>query len=64
MTTQRKRKKQHYVNNSDFLAAMVDYRNLVIASKNDNTDRPKMPNYIGECFIKIATHLSLSLIHI
>lgn len=58
MTTQRKRKKQHYVNNSDFLAAMVDYRNLVIASKNDNTDRPKMPNYIGECFIKIATHLS------
>lgn len=53
-----KKKKEHYVNNGEFLAAMVDYRNLVLESKKNEVDRPIMPNYIGECFIKIATHLS------
>ena len=53
-----KNKKQHYVNNGDFLDAMVTYRDLVIVSKETDGPRPKMPNYIGECFIKIATHLS------
>ena len=53
-----KNKKQHYVNNNDFLDAMVTYRDLVIDCKTSDASRPKMPNYIGECFIKIATHLS------
>jgi hypothetical protein len=53
-----KNKKQHYVNNGDFLDAMVVYRDLVIESKETDSARPQMPNYIGECFIKIATHLS------
>ena len=51
-------KKTHYVNNGDFLDAMVTYRTLVLESKEVSGPRPQMPNYIGECFIKIATHLS------
>ena len=54
----KKKKKEHYVNNNEFLGAMVEYRDSVIESKSNGAGRPKMPNYIGECFIKIATHLS------
>jgi hypothetical protein len=48
----------HYVNNVEFLAAMIEFRNLVLSSKEKDSPRPKMPDYIGECFVKIATHLS------
>ena len=53
-----KKQKAHYVNNGDFLDAMVLYRTSVLESKETDSPRPQMPNYIGECFIKIATHLS------
>jgi hypothetical protein len=54
-----KRKRSiHYVNNKEFLAALIKYREDVeIASINDR-QKPPIPNYIGECFLKIATHLS------
>ena len=51
-------KANHYVNNEEFLNAMVSFRNDVIQAKTDDSKRPQIPNYIGECFIKIATHLS------
>ena len=51
-------KQNHYVDNEKFLNAMVSFRNDVIQAKTDNSKRPQIPNYIGECFIKIATHLS------
>ena len=53
-----KKKREHYVNNGEFLSAMIEYRTMVLNAKENDIDRPKMPNYIGECFIKIATHLS------
>tara|TARA_R110000824_G_scaffold49838_27_gene139751 strand:+ start:3953 stop:4480 length:528 start_codon:yes stop_codon:yes gene_type:complete len=51
-------KKQHYVDNERFCQEMVKYRDSVLLSKEENSNRPIMPDYIGECFIKIATHLS------
>ena len=54
----KKEKSNHYVNNVDFCSAMVEFRNSVIDSKEKSLSRPIVPNYIGECFIKIATHLS------
>jgi hypothetical protein len=48
----------HYVNNKEFLAAIVAYREKVIASKENGTPKPRCPNYIGECFVKIANHLA------
>ena len=60
-----KKKTEYYVNNKEFLEAISVYRNKVIDAKEKGLERPRVPNYIGECFLKIATHLSyLSLIHI
>lgn len=55
--TKRKRS-VHYVNNKEFLAALVEYRTLVKLAKEKDQPQPRIPNYIGECFLKIATHLS------
>lgn len=52
------KKSNHYINNADFLAALVDYKTKCdLAAKESRAD-PPIPNYIGECFIKIADHLS------
>lgn len=53
-----KKKTEYYVNNKEFLEAVSVYRNKVIAAKENGQPRPRVPNYIGECFLKIATHLS------
>ena len=49
---------KHYVNNADFLAALIKYRADCEDAKVSNKPEPKIPNYIGECFLKIAEHLS------
>jgi len=51
-------KKEHYVNNKEFLAAMVEYRKSVQEAKAKGEDKPPVTDYIGECFLKIANHLS------
>jgi hypothetical protein len=50
--------KNHYINNADFLAALVEYKRLVEESVVNETPRPKIPNYIGECFLKLANNLA------
>ena len=51
-------KKPHYVNNKEFLQAMKDWRNKCEQVKKDGKQPPPITNYIGECFLKIANHLS------
>jgi hypothetical protein len=53
-----KKPKKYYVNNKEFLAAMVEYRDSVLAAEEAGDKRPRVPNYIGTCIMKIATHLS------
>jgi|TARA_R110000823_G_scaffold113820_1_gene235833 DNA-directed RNA polymerase specialized sigma24 family protein len=53
-----KQKKEHYVSNKEFLAAMIVYRNAVNQAKESGEPKPMVSNYIGECFLKIANHLS------
>lgn len=50
--------KTEYINNRDFLDALVKYKEQSIINKNEGKSRPKIPNYIGECFIKIAENLA------
>ena len=52
-----KKKKPHYVNNKEFLQAMVEWK---AKCRDAETGKPQPPitNYIGECFLKIANHLS------
>jgi hypothetical protein len=51
-------KQKHYINNADFLQALIDYQDGVKKAKKDKTEPPPIPNYIGECFMKIAEGLS------
>jgi hypothetical protein len=55
--TKRKRS-VHYVNNKEFLAALIDYRQNVELAQQRGDPKPQITNYLGECFLKIATHLS------
>ena len=54
----KKVKPEYYVNNKDFLHAIVEYRDKVKFALENDLPRPRLPNYIAECFLKIATHLS------
>ena len=49
---------EHYVNNKEFLEALVVFKAKCAAAKEAGEPRPQISNYIGECFLKIATHLS------
>lgn len=70
---------EHYVNNKEFLIAIIEYRRKVtnVAEKEiegfldlneeekfqtlkswKSKDKPRISNYLGDCFLKIATHLS------
>ena len=51
-------KKEHYVNNKEFLQAMIDYRKSVNKAKREKRNKPPVTDYIGSCFLKIANHLS------
>ena len=51
-------KKEHYVNNKEFLAAMVEYTKNVNRAKRNKQPKPPVTDYIGSCFLKIANHLS------
>jgi len=67
-----KKKSEHYVNNKELLEALIVYRAKVEQSfielngreptKEDRSKRwegkPPITNYLGDCFLKIATHLS------
>ena len=50
--------KPHYVDNRKFLQAMVDWRSKVQKAEDNKRKKPVVTNYIGECFLKIANHLS------
>jgi len=51
-------KSNHYINNADFLQALIEYREQCDKAKKKKKPEPPIPNYIGECFLKIADHLS------
>ena len=52
------KQKPHYVDNKKFLVAMTEYRDLRIKAEEEGKKRPQVTNYIGECYLKIANHLS------
>ena len=54
----RKKENTHYVDNKKFLEAMIEHRDKCEKAKKRNRKKPDVTNYIGECFLKIANHLS------
>ena len=53
-----RKKSEHYVNNKQLLEALIVYREKVAHAKENDLPKPRITNYLGECFLKIATHLS------
>ena len=53
-----RKRSEHYVNNKEFLAAIVEYKDKVALAAERGEAKPRITNYLGECFLKIATHLS------
>ena len=53
-----KKKTEHYVDNKVFLEEMKKYRKKVLSARKRNRKDPPINDYIGECFLKIANHLS------
>ena len=53
-----RKRSEHYVNNKEFLAAIIEYKDKVALAAERGEDKPRITRYIGECFLKIATHLS------
>ena len=51
-------KKQHYVNNKQFLEAITEWKEKVKDAESLGEETPPVTDYIGECFLKIAQHLS------
>ena len=54
----KRRRSEHYVNNKEFLIAIVEYKAMVRRAAENGEPKPRITNYLGECFLKIATHLS------
>ena len=57
-TMAKRKRSEHYVNNKEFLAALIRYQEEIEIARLQDKTKPVIPRYIGECFLKIANHLS------
>lgn len=53
-----KKVKVNYIDNAKFLDELVKYKAACDEAKKQNKPDPPIPQYIGECFMKIAVNLS------
>jgi hypothetical protein len=51
-------KSEHYVDNKKLFAEMKQYLDGVKEAEESGADKPRIPEYIGECLLKISTRLS------
>ena len=49
---------EHYIDNKAFLKALTEFRSACFKAKKRGRKGPPIPEFVGECFLKIATHLS------
>ena len=48
----------HYIDNKTFYEAIKKYRESMLSAVQENTPKPRVPNYIGECILLIANRLA------
>ena len=53
-----KKQSIHYVDNKKFLAEIIKYKEECEEYTKREEEHPPLPDYIGECFMKIAERLS------
>jgi len=54
----RKKVTREYINNADFCAALEKYKEHCATAKTEGKIKPRIPNYIGECFVKLSEGLA------
>lgn len=54
----KKKKANHYIDNKEFYAAMKQWKEQVINAESQGEDKPPVTEYIGKCFVDIATNLA------
>lgn len=54
----KRRAKRNYVNNPDFLEALVEYKKRCKEAEDSGDEIPVVPNYIGDCIYQIANRLA------
>jgi len=53
-----RRRKNNFIDNKEFYAAMKAYITSIEVAKEKGEEKPRIPRYIGKCFLDIAEHLS------
>ena len=57
-TTKPRKRRNNFIDNKEFYAAMKAYITKVNEAKENGDPQPRIPRYIGKCFLDIAEHLS------
>jgi DNA-directed RNA polymerase specialized sigma subunit len=52
------KKQEHYLNNAQFLQAIVEYKKKIANAKKKHEEIPDVDDYIGKCFLSIAENLA------
>ena len=53
-----RKRKNNFIDNKEFYAAMKAYITEIETAKEQGLPKPRIPRYIGKCFLDIAEHLS------
>ena len=53
-----RRKSNHYVNNAELYAALIEYKKQIEEAEQSGDEQPQIPKYIAECIMMIARRLS------
>ena len=56
--TKPRKRKNNFIDNKEFYAAMKAYIAEIELAKERGEPKPRIPRYIGKCFLDIAEHLS------
>ena len=54
----KKKNANHYIDNKEFYAAMVEWKEKIKEAEEVDEPRPPVTEYIGKCFMDIAEHLA------
>ena len=52
-----KKRSEHYVDNKLLYEEMKNYLDAVKEAEESDSEPPRIPEYIGECLLKISTRL-------
>lgn len=54
----KKKKTNHYIDNKEFFEVMCQWKEEIKEAEDAGEPKPPIPDYVGDCFLKIAEHLS------